>query len=509
MNRNVSKKINFSISPTNDSSMSVNAADKLQGGYRFSGQNIIKFVVPAQDALLETETLNMDFQLITLNSAEDPVKDLDNIELNNGKEMSLATSVNYNAWAGVQSTISKVMIQSLKSPVELSNQVNYSNYCSVYDAHRFNENDYKDLPLIKHACSGQNSQFTNRHFNISPDASSTTVNTMTNLTQGGINDPSFGQFVSMKIKNPILSNSANLHLGQEFFGGLVITIYLESNAGYFSQRFADPGSTQDFGEIQNISYIIKNPRLRGKYILPSDDQLKAYSPELVLNSRVSLINDIQSSTNVSTYTPQINLCKSFVNLFFNQDTFNTYSKNQYNYQVPLALQEYTELYNNIRLPRDYKIEAVNHMLNNQVQNGPANITPSNITPKAALQGLADVRLNFQKSLFDGKLAYHTSACTKLTDEVVAESFKVRGAEDTETGVRNQQIVDALGIGSDYTASLGFTRNFFNNNYSLKIESGVASGDSKLPAHSRDQFELQQTYVRNNEILDMRSLVKTM
>ena len=88
MNRNVSKKINFSISPTNDSSMSVNAADKLQGGYRFSGQNIIKFVVPAQDALLETETLNMDFQLITLNSAEDPVKDLDNIELNNGKEMS-------------------------------------------------------------------------------------------------------------------------------------------------------------------------------------------------------------------------------------------------------------------------------------------------------------------------------------------------------------------------------------------------------------------------------------
>jgi hypothetical protein len=507
-NRNVSKKINFSISPTNDSSMSVNAQGKLQGGYRFSGQNIIKFVIPAQDALLETETLNMDFQLLTLNAANDPVRDLDNLELNNG-QISETTSINANPWAGVQSTISKVMVQSLKSPVELSNQVNYSNYCSVYDAHRFNENDYKDLPFIKHGCSGENSQFTNRHFNISPDATNVGVGTMTNLTQGSINDPAFGQFVSMKIKNPILSNSANLHMGQEFFGGLVVTIYLESNAGYFSQRFADPGTGQTYGEISNISYIVKNPRLRGKYILPSEDQLKAYSPQLVLNSRVSLINDIQSSTNVSTYTPQINLCKSFVNLFFNQDTFNTYSKNQYNYQVPLALQEYTELYNNIRLPRDYKIEAVNHMLNNQVQNGTANITPSNISPKAALQGLADIRLNFQKALFDGKLAYHTSACTKLTDQVVEESFKVRGATAQTQGVKNQQVVDALGIGSDYTASLNFTRNFFNNNYSLKIESGVASGDSKLPADSRDQFELQQSYVRNTEILDMRSLVKTM
>ena len=56
-NRNVSKKINFSISPTNDSSMSVNAQGKLQGGYRFSGQNIIKFVIPAQDALLHFDNV--------------------------------------------------------------------------------------------------------------------------------------------------------------------------------------------------------------------------------------------------------------------------------------------------------------------------------------------------------------------------------------------------------------------------------------------------------------------
>jgi hypothetical protein len=508
MQRSVSRKVNFSITPTNDSSTSVSATNKIQGGYAFSGQNIIKFVIPASESMVETKTLNLDFQLITLNAARDPVKDLDNIELNNGQNMALATSINSNSWGGAQSVISKIMVQSLKSPVELSNQVNYSNYCSVYDANRYNENDYKDVPYIKHGCSGVNSQYTNRHFNISPDATATATGTMTNIT-GFLNDSAVGQYVSMQIKNPILSNSRPLHMGQDYFGGLVVTIYLEANAGYFSQRFQDAGSGQTYGDISNITYLVKNPRLRGKYIFPSDDQEKAYSNELFLNSRVSLINDIQSSTNVSTYTPQINLCKSFVNLFFNQDVFNTYSKNQYAYNVPLALSEYTELYNNLRVPRDYKIEVVNNMLNNQVQNGTANITPANISPSCALQGLAQVRKNFQQSLFDGRLSYHTSATVRLTDEVTKESFVERGGIANTEGVKNSQICDALGIGSDYSGSLGFTRNFFNNNYSLKIESGVASGDAKLPASERDQFELIQTYVRNDEVLNMNNLVKTM
>lgn len=504
-----SRKINFSISPTNNSDTSVSNLGALQGGYRFSGSNIIKFVIPQQEALLETETLNLEFQVITLNSAGSPVRDLDNIELNNGVNMSEATNINYNGWAGAQSLISKVMVQSLKSPVELSNQVNYSNYVSVREAHTYNDEDYKQYPLIKQAAGGVHAQYTNRHFNILPDATNAVVGTMTNLTQGYFNDPAYGQFVSMKIKNPILSNKTNLHLGQQFMGGLVITLYLESNSGYFSQRFKDAGNNQNYGDLSDVSYIVKNPRLRGKYIIPGSDTLTGYSPELALNSRVSLINDVQSSTNVSTYTPQIQAARSFVNLFFNQDLFNDFSKNQYNYKVPLGLSTYTSLYNNIRMPRDYKIDIEPNLLTSQVQNGVAGITPSNISPKCALEGLSDVRLNFQKSLFDGGLGYHVSTGDHLTNEVLEEDYAVRGGVSQDDGVQNQQIVDAIGIGDDYTGSLNFTRNFFNNNYSLKIDSGVASGDTKLPADSRDQFELVQSYVRNVEMLDQQSLVKTM
>ena len=503
------KKVNFSISATNDSSTSIDSGGKLSGGYRFSGQNIIKFVIPQQEALLETKTLNLDFQLITLNSSLNPVSDLNKIEENNGVDMSETTNINSNAWSGSQSIISKVMVQSLRSPVELSNQTNYVNYISVRDAHTYNDKDYLDVPYIKTGCSGVNSQYTNRHFNISPDAAVNNTGTMSNLSQGNINDSAFGQYCSMQIKNPVLNNKSNLHMGSQYLGGLVVTIYLESNSGYFSQRFSDAGSAQTYGTLSGVSYLVKNPRLRGKYIYPSLEQMKNYNNNLALNSRISLINDIQSSTNVSTYTPQITSAKAFVNLFYNQDTFNTFSKNQYDYRVPLGLTEYTELYNNQRNPRDYKIEVSPNQLTNTVQNGVGSIENSKIHPACALQGLSDVRLKFQKSLFDGKLAYHTSASTRLTDSVINESFKQRGTIENTEGVLNNQISDVMGIGSDYTGSLNFSQNFFNNSYALKVDSGVAAGIQNLPADSRDQFELIQTYIRNNEVLDMRSLIKSM
>ena len=67
----------------------------------------------------------------------------------------------------------------------------------------------------------------------------------------------------------------------------------------------------------------------------------------------------------------------------------------------------------------------------------------------------------------------------------------------------------MGIGLDYSLGMGSTQNFRNQDYGLRIESAVASGDTQLPAQRRDKFELLESFVRHNSVLDTKSLVKAM
>jgi len=69
------------------------------------------------------------------------------------------------------------------------------------------------------------------------------------------------------------------------------------------------------------------------------------------------------------------------------------------------------------------------------------------------------------------------------------------------------------VGADYTFGMGNIQNFVNQDYNLTMETGVNTGNAKLPA-SRSGANatnplLQQTFIRHLSPFNLQSLVKTM
>tara|TARA_R110002110_G_scaffold147223_1_gene337663 strand:- start:468 stop:914 length:447 start_codon:yes stop_codon:yes gene_type:complete len=122
-------------------------------------------------------------------------------------------------------------------------------------------------------------------------------------------------------------------------------------------------------------------------------------------------------------------------------------------------------------------------------------------------GRAEVRNRFQRSLFDGQLSDHTSASLILTDKQQYEEYQT-GAAGT-SGVGDLSHGDLLGIGLDYTAGVNSVSGFINQDYSLKVRSGVASGNANLPEYRRNSFELQETFARAMAVIDDKTLQMTM
>ena len=77
---------------------------------------------------------------------------------------------------------------------------------------------------------------------------------------------------------------------------------------------------------------------------------------MLISDRVNLVNDIQSSTNSSKYTPNLSAVRSFVNLFLDQDQENNVKKNQSNFRTPVGLREYTQNKNNIEILHEYEFD---------------------------------------------------------------------------------------------------------------------------------------------------------
>ena len=75
------------------------------------------------------------------------------------------------------------------------------------------------------------------------------------------------------------------------------------------------------------------------------------------------------------------------------------------------------------------------------------------------------------------------------------------------------VPNAVGVGADFTFNMGNIQNFVNQDYNLTLESGVNTGNAKLPvsrsgANATNPL-LQQTFVRHMSPFNLQTLVKSM
>lgn len=510
------QKVYFSIPPVNDSSTQMNG-NTLQGGFSANkGNQFVKFALSAQDRLLDTSDMYLTFQIMYVDSSGTPLKipngtTRPNYSAGNGANLQALSNLNIGNWAGVQNAIKRIFVQSKKSAVSISEHRNYPQYVGARNAHVFSQKEYIDTPLTRFDAGGTEAGDTNRHSVAMSNATNATGGDMTNISN--INDEQYGKFVSFRLDTALLNNSVPLHLGNDYLGGLLVNLELNNENGFFYQRFQDVGTGQASAPVTGSYYIIKNMRLQGRLTVPTPDELQAYQPQMMLADRINLINDVQSSVNSNKYTPNTALTKSFVNLFLDDSQENNIQENENNYRLPLGVRSYQQNKNNVRNPQDFVVECVPNLQDKTSAAPNNNVTYSaqNVTQKGSVQGDAEIRALFQRSILDGRLADKTAGSLSLTNTSLTddyESTRATGGQANTEGVLRNVNADCQGIGLDYTNGMGNASNFVQRDYDLVLRSGVNSGNTDLPESRRSKPEVIETYVRNSSAFNTQTLQKS-
>ena len=131
----------FSIPALNETNLSNNGGN-LQGGFAFNGNPTAQFSIPAQNRMLDITNLHLTGQFIVCESDGSVLSSRTNLGDKNGANLSKAGNLNLSNWGGVQNAVSKIMITSKKSPVEIINVNNYSMYQNVQAGHLNNSEDF-------------------------------------------------------------------------------------------------------------------------------------------------------------------------------------------------------------------------------------------------------------------------------------------------------------------------------------------------------------------------------
>jgi len=469
------RKEYFSLPPVNDTS----------SGFSYSSSNsIVKFQIPAQETFLETATLRLTGQVQfkdTSTTTIDPSStDYDAIHYNAdfATFQTLASNVCYASFGGVKTFIDRVLIETKKSRVELASVNNYSQYVSVREPRIGTVTDFRNSPMCRSLSMGTNAVLGQRRSIIS--------DTVTDSNR-------VGQEFTIKLDIDLLQNNL-LNLSEESLGGLVITLFLNSESSCLS-TFKNGVSVYPENLISNTSYVFTNLKLEGRYIIPSSSD---FSPQVVqMDSQINLLNNIYSNKSSTTFTPQAQLVKGIVNLFLLQNQTNSLVQSQYNFlQVP-GLREVEQLKNSSRLPVKFPLKSVP---NYQTPNA---IPCTNYMFKSLATNSSEVRLLFERSLLNGYLPKHTSATLGLTEGALSSIDLATAADDESSNL----LVDSQGVGVDYTFGMGMKQNYKNQNYNLQLSSGVNSQNANILVNLGNQGILQQTFVRATSELDQVSLVR--
>ena len=503
----------FSIAPVNDNPVNVidSATFKISQGFSHKqGNPTIRFSIPASENLLEVDTLRLVGQYQVKTSNDDvALVDKANLDENNGANLARATSANMPNFGGIHNVIDKIIIQSKKSNIELSNTPNYSMNASLSEAYRNYASDYDYSNEGNQALSqGYNADYSNRRYNLSANHK---VNGSGGLSLNTASDKQIGQHFSLKLEVDMLQ-AGDLHLGQDYLNGLLITIHLAPDSAFFHQRFREVVTNQTNANIDNVMYLLKNLRLEGRYVQPNQEDLKEYVPQKVMNGKLNVLNDIHSDDNSFQYTPQLSAVKSIINLFLDNDQTNNKGLQQNNFKLPVGLKEVEQSKDNLRFPMDYPLKVVPNVASNPITGAInrnqtlANI--NNIPNKSDLVGDCEVRHHFNRAVTGKSKSRSVAMRISEVQNSLREDY-LGASGDANNAQGSNMHPQMVGIGCDYTYGVGNTMMYQNRDYSAQIKSGVHTGLPIYPAMSNSKSELVQTYLSHVSVLDTQKLLRTM
>lgn len=476
-------KMNFMIKPSNNTT---------DGFSHSKGNPVVQISIPAQNLLLETSSLHLTGRIVAYDKTGTKiVVDGSQTALSTGddgtQEMLAPVSLNLSNFGGVHNCIDKIVIKSKKSSVELVNDSNYGQFTATRECFSFNKEDYLRTPLTRSLSSGNNCDLVNRRL----------INT---YSSGASPREREGQEFSLKLNIPFLGTQP-IHLGPEFCGGLVMTLYLSPDANVYFNRFRNTVYDGGINNNTGAYYVLKDLMLCGRYLVPSPQDLKAYNPNIQYNGKVNLINDVVSSVNSNGYTPQVQYAKSIINQFQRGDAINNYSINANNFPQLIGLEKVVQSKNGMRFPYQFAVNVVPNA--RSLRSDGTLINPESLHFKSLGLGDTEVRLQHMRAVLNGLEPYHCSCSLSETDDEVAQEY----APELETDYGNNCFVDITGIGADYSMNLGLTQNFVNQDYSLETTSGVNTGRENLPAETNSMSMLQQTFIKDVEVVNTQTLVK--
>ncbi len=514
----------FSLAPLNDNPCvltgGVAPAMSITGGFSHKGGfPTIKWSIPPQPAMLEMSSLRMVGQIIVkqadgnvmiANNHNGPYANganatagtnftAGNIEKIDA-DMIPATALNLPNWGGVKNVIDKVVVQSKKSLIELTQVNNYGQYAALTEAYSNSADDYLIEPQTKALANGVNAKHANRRMLPCAAVGDNQAHSIKDT-----NNRMIGQFFSIPIQVDLM-NQESLFLDDDYLGGLLITLHLASDNAVFCNRWADVGATNAaVNDMSNLNYVLKNIRLEGRYVVPDENDMANIPPVMSLDSRLNLINDVHSSINANAYTPQLQSVKSIVNVFLDSDQTNSFKKNQNNFRMPPGLSSYQQARNGLRFPQNY--ETFNKPnIDNQNVGG----NEKQLHFPALAYGDAEVRIQFENSLLNGGRPYHSVVGLGLTNDSLKQDVDDTAAAAAEFKNDNTK-VDCVGIGADYTLGIGLTQQFVNQDYNLTLKSKVNTGDANVSAKRNGAGTqnplLEQSFIRYNAQFDTQSLVK--
>lgn len=502
----------FSIAPVNDNPTNVvdNATFKISQGFSHKqGNPTIRFSIPASENLLEVNSLRLvgQYQVKTGND-NIVLVDKTNLDVNNGATLARATSANMPNFGGVHNVIDKVIIQSKKSNVELSNTPNYSMMASLNEAYRNNASDYDyGGEGNQSLAQGYNATNSNRRYNLT---ASQKANADGGLGLNSVNNKQLGQHFSLKLDVDML-NGSNLHLGQGFLNGLLITLHLAPDSAFFHQRFREIPANQATAGLDNVMYVLKNLKLEGRYIQPDQQDIKNYAVQKVMNGKLNVLNDIHSDDNSFQYTPQLNMVKSVINLFLDNDQTNNKALQQNNFKMPLGLKEVEQSKDNLRYPMDYPIKVVPNVDSTPASGAALRLSSladvNGIERKSDLVGDCEVRHHFERAVSGRSNPKNVNNITELNNSLIEDYKESTGSATDAEGSNMHPLM--VGVGCDYSYGVNNVLMYQNRDYSAQIKSGVQTGLPKYPSMSNNKSELVQTYLSHTSVLDTQKLVKQM
>ena len=513
----------FSISPLNDNPLQSMGTNGITGGFSFRESNpIVKFSLPAVEKMLETSTLVLSGMFIVKQSdTNEGFRNTayGNLDNDDGANVVKETSNNIPNHGGVHNVIDKVVVQTKKTNTELINIHNYPAYSSLREAYTNCDEDYiwGNAPN-RSLAQGRWADQTNRRIQIIADKTAQDLKVNNNREIG----------VPFSIKLDVdLFQSGNIYLGQAFTNGLMLTLHLAPDSSVFFQRFRDRATTGGLNvltDLSNSMYVLRNLKLEGRYVVPTPQEMSAYNSNLNLNSQLNLLNDIHADQDNNTYTPQLNSVKAICNQYLDKDQTNNLAYQQNDFRLPTGLKQIEHKKDNLRFPFTFPIKAQPNW-DSLVELGEGQILPQQIQKKELINGDVELRKHFERALLGGQESVRSSATLQRT----ADNLK-SGYDDRTTGIypdisttganANVPIPDTagtglqlapelLGLGVDYTYGIGNSMPYVNRDYSNSVNSGVNTGDTRLPVDRRNKSELVQTFVKYNAQLNLNTLVKTM